>query len=145
MIYTTSRTIQAPRSRVVELFDDPANMQKWQPGLESAQLIKGRSRQPGAETHLKFKMGKREMEMKETIELRELPDKFDCIYEANGVWNRVRNQFVDRGEQTEWTMESEFKFKGMMKLMGWIMPGAFKKQTGKNMDQFKEFVESETA
>lgn len=30
-----------------------------------------------------------------------------------------------------------------MKLFGWLMPGAFKKQSQKYLDMFKEFAEKE--
>lgn len=140
MIYSITKTINAPRARVVELFDNPDNMSKWQPELISFDHFEGELGKPGAKSRLKYQMGKREVEMIETIELRELPDRFDGIYEAKGVWNRVRNTFVDKGETTEWIIETEFRMKGFMKLMEWFMPGAFKKQTAKFMDRFIEFV-----
>ena len=90
-------------------------------------------------------MGKREIEMIETITRRNLPAEFHGTYEAKGVYNIQKNFFTALGEnRTKWVSESEFKFSGMMKLMGWLMPGAFKKQSQKYLDDFKAFAEKET-
>ena len=142
MKYTSEITINLPRERVIELFDNPDNMHKWQPGLESFEHISGEAGQPGATSRLKYKMGKREIEMIETITSRNLPDEFSGTYEAKGVWNNVVNRFYAEGDKTRWVAEHDFKFGGFMKLMGWIMPGAFTKQTRQIMEQFKEFAES---
>lgn len=142
MKYTSEITINLPRDRVIELFDNPDNMPKWQPGLQSFEHLSGVAGQSGATSRLKYKMDKREIEMIETITSRNLPDEFSGTYEANGVRNNVVNRFYNEGDKTRWVAEHEFKFSGFMNLMGWIMPGAFKKQTRQIMEQFKEFAES---
>lgn len=145
MKYSLDITINLPRKRVIELFDNPDNLAKWQPGLLKFEHISGEPGQPGAKSRLLYKMGKRETEMIETVVLRELPDKFHGTYEANGVLNIQENFFEEIDENsTKWTSVSEFKFKSLaMKLMGWLMPGAFKKQSYKFMKYFKTFAESE--
>jgi hypothetical protein len=40
--------------------------------------------------------------------------------------------------------EQEFQFSGFMKLIGMFMPGAFKKQSCKYMNAFKEFAERQS-
>ena len=46
----------------------------------------------------------------------------------------------------EWVSESEFQFQGFgMKLFGFLMPGAFKKQSQKYLNDFKNFVENGTS
>lgn len=35
MKYRTEITIDLPREQVIEIFDDPDNLPKWQPGLGS--------------------------------------------------------------------------------------------------------------
>ena len=81
--------------------------------------------------------------MIETVLAKNLPEEFSGTYEAKGVWNRVDNHFYEEGvNKTRWVLESEFKFKGYMAIMALIMPGAFKKQTLKEMGHFKQFVES---
>jgi len=81
--------------------------------------------------------------MIETIVSRKFPDEFSAIYEAKGVWNLNKNFFKESGPgKTIWTMETEFKFSGFMKLFGIFMKGAFPKETMKQMNSFKKFAES---
>lgn len=142
MKYTQQIEINLPREKVIDLFDNPDNMKHWQPGLVSFELIEGEAGQTGAKMLLKYKMGKREIEMIETITVRNLPDEFSGTYEAKGVWNEVKNTFEATSDNnTIWKTENEFKFKGFMKLMAAIMPGAFKKQSFKYLQYFKEFAE----
>lgn len=143
MKYSNEVLINLPVKRVVELFDNPVNMKKWMPGLVSFEHLEGKPGYPGAKSKLIYKMGNRNIEMIETIEVRNLPKEFTGTYEANGVWNRVRNTFIDEGNKTKYVSESEFKLKGFMKLMGWFMPGAFKKQSQNFLELFKKFAESE--
>lgn len=146
MKYSNQIEINLPVQKVIELFDNPDNMVKWQPGFISFEPLSGTPGQPGAKSKLKYKMGKREVEMIETITVRDLPKEFSGIYEAKGVFNEVKNYFTETGNnKTKWVSECEFKFGGMMKLIGWLMPGAFKKQSQKYLDLFKEFAEKEGA
>src|SRR5688572_32451586 len=60
-----------------------------------------------------FRMGKREIEMIETITTRDLPKEFSGTYEAKGVYNIVKNSFVKLSEtRTKYITENEFQFKG---------------------------------
>ena len=89
-------------------------------------------------------MGKREIEMIETITTRNLPDEFSGTYEAKGVFNILKVTFVKVSDtKTKYITEEEFQFKGFMKLMAFLMPGAFKKQSLKYMTAFKNFAESQ--
>ena len=81
--------------------------------------------------------------MVETIVSRNLPDEFSGTYEAKGVNNWISNYFYDEdGDKTRWTMENEFKFSGVMMLMGLFMRSAIRKQTLEDMNRFKAFAES---
>jgi hypothetical protein len=112
-------------------------------GLQNFEHLSGAPGQPGAKSRLKFKMGKREIEMIETISVRNLPDEFSGTYEAKGVHNIVINKFVKLSEnKTKYITEQEFEFKGFMKIIAFLMPGAFKKQSLKYQTAFKNFVEN---
>lgn len=142
MKYTNEVEINQPLEKVIELFDNPANMSKWQPGFISMEHLNGVPGQAGAKSKLKYKMGKRDVEMIETIDHRDLPHAFHGTYETKGVYNIQKNFFCEIGPgKTKWISESEFKFSGLMKLIGWLMPGAFRKQSQKYLDLFKEFAE----
>ncbi len=144
MKYTCEIDINLPIDKVVELFDNPDNMKKWMEGLKSVEHLSGTPGTPGAKSKLQFDMGKRKVEMIETVLVRNLPEEFSGTYDANGVHNIVKNRFEQiPGNKTKYITDQEFQFKGMMKLMGVFMPGAFKKQTHKYLEHFKNFAEKE--
>ena len=145
MKYTCEIKINKPLDKVIELFDNPDNMLKWMLDLQSFEHISGDPGQAGAKSKLRFKTGKREFEMTETVTVRNLPEEFSGTYEAPGGTNTVRNRFIAvNGKTTKWVSENEFHMTSfMMKLMAFFMPGAFKKQSMKYLQAFKEFAETE--
>ncbi|MCK5571108.1 MAG: SRPBCC family protein [Bacteroidetes bacterium] len=143
MKYTCELTIELPRKRVVELFDNPDNLAKWLPGLQSFEHLSGEMGQPGATSRLIFEERGRRVEMIETVVTRNLPDEFTGTYEAKGMKNLIANHFYEEGPQeTRWEIETEFTFSGSMKLFSPFMRKAFPKQTLNHMTRFKEFAES---
>lgn len=144
MQYTSEITINLPREQVVALMDDPDNLKKWQPTLQSFDHISGEYGQPGAQTRLVYDMNGREIEMVETILKHDLPDEMVMRFQAKNVDNEVINRFEDLGGgRTRWTMENTFKLTGFMWVMGLFMRGAFTKQTHADMQRFKDFAESQ--
>ncbi|MCB0465400.1 MAG: SRPBCC family protein [Aequorivita sp.] len=144
MKYSVSITIDKPVDEVIALFDNVDNMKKWMKGLERFEPISGTPGEVGAKSRLEFKMGKREIEMIETITAKNLPEEFTGTYEAKGVFNIVKNSFEPLPDnKTKYSTEQEFQFKGFMKLFGLLMPGAFKKQSMKYLQDFKAFAESQ--
>ncbi len=144
MKYTTTVEINLPINRVIELFDNADNLKKWQPELISFEHLSGTPGQVGAKSKMLYKMNKREVEMIETITERDLPNKFAGTYEAKGVLNTISNKFEEISPtQTRWIADNDFECKGFMKIMAAVMPGAFKKQTQKYLNQFKQFAETE--
>ena len=91
---------------------------------------------------LVFEMGKRKIEMIETITVKDLPREFSGTYDAKGVHNIVKNFFEPISDfKTLYITEQEFQFSGFMKVIGFLFPGAFKKQSMKYLEDFKEFVD----
>ena len=143
MKYEVEVEINLPRDKVIELFDNPENMKYWQPGLVSFEPISGSPGQVGAKSKLQYKIGKRELEMVETITVNDLPLEFSGTYEAKGVWNHVQNFFIEKGnDKTIWKSVNEFKCSGFLRIMIFLMPDMFKKETSKYLANFKEFAES---
>lgn len=143
MKYNCEIEIDLPLNKVIELFDSTENLYKWQPGLISFEHLSGEPGQVEAKSKLQYKMGKRDIEMIETITTRNFPDEFSVTYEAKGVFNIVKNKFVELApNRTKWVTENEFQFSGFMKLMGLLMPSAFKKESMKFLQQFKDFAEA---
>ncbi|TRO65443.1 SRPBCC family protein [Christiangramia sabulilitoris] len=144
MKYYEEIVINKPRKEVVAKFSDPDNLKHWQKGFVSIKPINGLPGEEGSQNLLKYIMGKREVEMTETILKNNLPDEFSATYEAKGVYNYQINKFTPTMEKTTlWNSYNEFEFSGFMKIFGWFMPGAFKKQSRKYMEDFKAFVEDE--
>lgn len=144
MRYQLALDIDAPRAQVLELFLEPGNLRKWQPDLVSFEQIgPGEPRAVGTKSKQVHRMGKREMEMIETITMHRPPEEFAATYEAEGVSNRISNRFTQTAEgTTRWVLDSEFEFSSlMMKLMALILPGMFRKQTLTFMQRFKAFAE----
>ncbi len=143
MKYTEEIHINRPVDDVVSLFDSQESLVEWMEGLESFNHIDGMPGEVGARSKLVFKLGKREIEMIETITVRNLPDEFSGTYEADEVLNTLTNRFFKDGEdRTRMVLECEFEFRNLlMKIMGFIMPWAFRKQTRKNLAAFKAFAE----
>ena len=143
MKYTNEIEIKAPIHRVIELFDNVDNLAMWQPGLISFEHLSGTAGQVGAKSKLKYRMGKRDIEMIETITKKNLPEEFSGTYEAKGVLNIISNRFIAVNENTtKMVAKNEFQFKGFMKIVSLLMPGVFKKQTQQYLEQFKTFVEA---
>lgn len=146
MKYTCEIEINQPINKVIELFDNAENLSKWMEGLESFEHLSGEAGQPGAKSLLKFKMGKRKMEMTETITVRNLPEEFSGYYEMDGVTNFIKNSFTAISEnKTHYRTDNEFVIKKnlVMKVFAFLMPGMFKKQSMKYLESFKKFAESQ--
>lgn len=145
MKYTCEIEINQPIEKVIDLFDNPDHLKEWMEGLEHFEHLSGEAGQPGAKSRLKFRMGKRKMEMIETITVRNLPEEFSGNYEMDGVTNNIKNSFKVISEtKTLYTTENEFIIHKnfAMKLIALLMPGLFKKQSMKYLESFKKFAES---
>jgi carbon monoxide dehydrogenase subunit G len=147
MKYTTEIVINLPREEVIKKLDNPENMKHWQRGLVNYEILRGSPGTEGAQMKLIYKMGKRDMVLTETIIKNNFPEEFHATYDTKGVHNVQQNYFTEiESGKTKWTSESEFQFAGFgMKMMGFLMPGAFKKQSLKYLTDFKNFAENGTS
>ena len=142
MQYTLEIEIDLPRDQVIEKLDNPDNMKYWQEGLIGYELMEGEAGTAGAKMKIQYKMGKRDVEMVETIVKRQFPDEFHATYDAGVVFNQQWNYFHDQGDKTKWVSKSDFQFKGFMKILSFFMgKKAFMKQSFKYLEDFKAFAE----
>jgi hypothetical protein len=141
--YTVAIEIELPRERVIELFDSVENIYKWQNGLQSFEHLSGEPGQAGAKSKLIYSHGKNRIELTETITLRNLPDEFNGTYEWPGGCNTLENRFIALSDnRTRWTSTCAYEFKSiMLKVMGTLMPGVFRRQNLKFLRNFKAFCE----
>jgi len=145
MKFTCSVDIDLPRSKVIELFDNPENMGNWQDGFISFEHKSGKAGEVGAQSIVTYEIRGRKMELLETITSRKLPEEFHGTYEGDFGKNTMNNYFTKLDPvKTRWKAEVEYlETRGfVMKMMSLVMPGMFRKQTQKWMDQFKDWSES---
>jgi hypothetical protein len=154
--YTISIEVALPRDEVVQLIADPAHTPKWLRGLVLHEPVNGAHGQVGTTSRVVFQTGKQRMEATETItrlepaDLRAVPSSVVVHYEreiaAKGMWQAQRDRLSEAGAGTTlWESESEFRFDGvLMRLVGLLVPGTFRKQSRQHMEDFKAFAEHGT-
>lgn len=142
MKYSKEIIVNLPLLRTVELIDNPDNLKEWQEGLVGREAQSGKLGTVGSTAKITYQMGKRTMEMIETTVTREPPHLFVVQYQSGKMWNEVRSMFSEVSKEgTKMRIETEFRCGGLMVLMLWLMPGAFKRQTLQYMQDFKRFAE----
>lgn len=153
MKYTVSLEIALPRERVAQLLADPEHLPKWLRGLVVHEPLSGEHGQVGTKSRVVLQMGQQKFEGTETItrrepaDLREIPRDAVVHFEreivGEGMWSAARERLTEVGpETTLWVSENEYRFNGLlMRFVGRLMPGAFRKQSLQHMQDFKAFAE----
>lgn len=140
--YTITQEINLPKEKVVQLFDNEDNLKQWQPELREIVHLSGEPGEEGARSKLVYQMGKRQIEMEETILSNDLPDGMHLLFTTKGVKNEQSHHFSAISDgQTKWESHNIFHFSGFMAVAAFFMKGAFKKQTAKYLRRFREFAE----
>lgn len=153
MKYTVSIEIAMPREEVAQLLADPAHLPKWLRGLVLHEPLSGVHGQVGTKSRVVMQMGQQKFEATETITRREPADlgnipkgsvvHFEREIVTEGMWNVARERLTEAGpDRTLWVSENEYRFSGLlMRLVGILMPGTFRKQSLQHMQDFKAFAE----
>jgi hypothetical protein len=142
MKYKIELEINLPIDVMLELFQDMDFMKKWQTEFVSLEVLEGEPGTVGSKSKLVYVNKGKTSEIIETIIKKELPNEFNFIYEAKGVKNWANNRFIDKGNQTIWIAEHEFKFSGFMMLLS-PFKSMFINQTTVDMNSFKLYAEKE--
>jgi hypothetical protein len=128
----------------------------WLRGLVLHEPLRGRHGQVGTESRVVLQTGRQQMECTETVTRREPADlhgiprdgvvHFDREIVAQGMWSAARERLTETGpETTLWESENEYRFSAVpMRLVGYVMRGAFRKQSLQHMQDFKAFAEQGT-
>jgi len=148
MKFTCSVSINAPRQKVVEYFSNPEYLKEWQDGFIGLKHISGTPEQNGSVTEMRYKFGKGEMVITETILSNNLPNEFKGNYHHKHTENTMHNIFeIIDSQTTLYKAEIEYtRFSGIMiNIIKTVMPGMFKRQVLKWMNNLKEFVELQYA
>ncbi len=142
MKYQTSIEINMSRDRFLEILEDPEGMKNWQPGLLSYEFLDEDRKSPGARMRLIYDMNGKRLEMIETLQERSLPDTMTFTYEAKGVWNRTVNRFeLIEPDRVRWTQFNEFRCRGLMAVICFLLPGSFRRETARSLERFKTYAE----
>lgn len=142
MKYSCEVEIDLNIDQVIKLFDNPENLREWQPALLSFEPLSGKPGYPGAKSRLKFKIANQDIEMIETVTVRNLPHEYSGTYDSKGVFNIVKNSFTALSPtRTRFVSDQEFRFSGFMKAVGLMMPDLFKNTSRQYLQNFKEFAE----
>lgn len=141
MKFSYSVDINAPREKVVKLFNNTGHYPQWFASFVSYEQLSGNYAEVGAKARVMFKNN---MEITETILVNNLPQEKTMLSEHKHMTNTMKNTFDVIDENiTRYTVEIEYtKFVGFMpKLMSKLFPSIFKNGTKKMADDFKKFVE----
>ena len=143
MRFELSMDINAPPEQVWAVFENPANMPHWQPGLQSYEHISGEPGWPGAVSLLVYHEGNRRIEMTETVmsrdEGRHLAGQYETAWASNDMACTFQ-ALPDGG--TRWRAQAEFRFKGWVKLLAPLLRAGIRKRVEDDMLRFKALVES---
>ena len=126
---------------------DADSLKHWMEGLQSMETTEGIAGEKGAKSIVKFDTGKRKMEMIETIVDKQLPNFITMQYNTAQMTNTNTHNFIDlKNGTTQMKIDQDFQMNGfIMKAMGVLMKGLFKKQSKKYSDAFKAFAEDGTS
>jgi len=93
MKYSTEVLVELTRDEFIKKLDNADNMKNWMRGLVSYEQLSGELGREGALMNMKFKMGKRDLEMVETIIKRNMPEEMHMVYDTKGIHNIQKNFF----------------------------------------------------
>ena len=147
MKYESEIIVDVPLTEFISKMDNIENMKHWQRGLKSAEHLSGIPGELGSKMKLHYDFGNRKMALIETITKRNLPNELHATYTTDGMHNVQQNFFEEvTDQQSRWVSKSEFMpLRFTMKVMLFLMPRAFKKQSMTYMNDFKNFAEEGTS
>ncbi len=142
MKYTISNIINKPLDEVIEKFKDTDGSKEWMEGMQGFTRLSGTPGEVGAKTDFHFIHKGKEMTISETILEQNFPNQIKFAYQSPMGYNEVEMLFEQLADgTTKQTNNSFFEMKGLMKYIGFIFKGMFKKQSYKYLNGFKEYAE----
>ena len=143
--HTLSIEIDLPREKVIELFEDPDNLAKWQSGFLSHEHLSGEPKHADAKSRITFGTPDQRIEFIETITEYNLPDNLSTTLQGPQRMNIAHHRFTEIGpnaERTRWACTVGYQLKGLkIRLMTIFNPGVFRRQNEAYMGLFKAFCE----
>ena len=144
MTYSVKIEINRPLEDIVRMFSSTEDLYGWMEGFESAVIMQGTPGRPGSVTSLRLWSGRRLIEWREKIIVRNLPENYTAVYECKGVENISRVSFRRlMNGNTLCTSNQQYKFTGIMGYICYFIKGMFRKMTIRNLERFKLYAEME--
>lgn len=138
--------INAPRERVLELWHSFEDQKKWQKGLESLEFKNGKPGYIGTQINYSYKLGRKKLNLQETLLKNNLPTEYQVLQESKGVISR-QNHYITEPEpgKTLWTTVTETRFQTLgLRVIGWLSPGLFQREQQRTMEAFRDHVEQQS-
>ncbi|GAA4272893.1 SRPBCC family protein [Aquimarina gracilis] len=143
MKYTVETIIEKPLDQVIELYNNPTYYRDWMPGIISHTITSGNKREQGTKSVFKFQMNGKNFNIEETI-IKNRNTEIVSQFVANGTVNIQCTLFSETSNgNTLYQVNESFQLKGFMKIIGFLMPGSFKKQTEQFVQAFKQYAENQ--
>ncbi len=138
--------IRASRDLVWATFDDPDNLSRWQPTLESYTHMAGEPGQPGAVSELVYDENGKKVTMTETVTERRKPHFMAGTYDNDWATSRIVNHFEEIDDNTtRFISYTNMNFKGIMKIMSVFVSRSIRARAEADLNRFKLLVETEAA
>ena len=138
--------IKASRDLVWAIFDNPDNLSRWQPTLESFTHLAGDPGQPGAVSELVYNENGKKVTMTETVTERRKPHFMAGTYDNDRATSLIVNHFEEIDDNTTRSISySNMNFKGIMKILSLFVARSIRARVEADLNRFKLLVETEAA
>ncbi len=134
--------LACPREHAWQVFDDPANLPRWQTSLKTVEPLAGVSGQVGTRTRLTYRESGRDITLIETVEQRTPSSTYRCRYESALMESTIHNTFTSPSPHTtSWTIVQETHFRGLLRLIGPLTRSITTSKFREDMARFKALAE----
>ncbi|WP_143026616.1 SRPBCC family protein [Ferrimonas sediminum] len=142
MKYQHKVSLNADIQTVCRLFSEHQSLKQWQPELHEVTPLIGVPGEQGSTCFMEYRLGLFQFLVLKTIVTNHPPKTFVATYQIHNIWNQKKSHFVRLDEhRTRWVLVSEFRFNGIMKLVGFFFPLLFRYTTSRYMKQFQSYID----
>ncbi len=138
--------IRASRDFVWAVFDNPDNLPRWQPTLESFTHQTGEAGQPRVSSELVYNENGKKITMTETVTERRKPQFMAGIYESARTTSLIVIHLEEIDDNTtRFVSYTNMKFKGIMRILSVFVGNSVRIRAEADLNRFKLLVETDAA
>ncbi len=138
--------IRASRDFVWAVFDNPDNLPRWQPTLESFTHQTGKAGQPRVSSELVYNENGKKITMTETVTERRKPQFMAGIYESARTTSLIVIHLEEIDDNTtRFVSYTNMKFKGIMRILSLFVGNSIRIRAEADLNRFKLLVETDAA